>query len=361
MDPEIAKVPTGAKFRLHCQSVFLTYPGVEGVTKALILARFLQAYPKTKWAICCEETYKDGEHAGEPHFHLCAGHSRKYNISTLATLDNIGGTHGNYRSTISIPDAVRYCMKDDKSPAIHGEPPTEKKKRKLSLAQDAVKKIKDGTFKCLEDVWADPAHAPELVKKLGYARVIAMEDAVTKERLAPPKLWNVEEFVAPGFEPSLEIQEWLLLNIRRPRELKQKQLFIWGANTLGKSHLVYSLEKRLHVYSVPKPQGSRMYFDDWKDDKFDVAVMDEFRHQWTITWLNEWLGGYPMGLPQTYKGDYVKRHNVPTIILSNNEPAKCYEKVFTTNPALFEAFCSRLLVVHVTTFIEVFEKNKLQV
>ena len=38
-------------------------------------------------------------------------------------------------------------------------------------------------------------------------------------------------------------------------------------------------------YQIPK----NGYYNDWTDDAFDFAYIDEFKGQISITFLNEWL------------------------------------------------------------------------
>lgn len=77
----------------------------------------------------------------------------------------------------------------------------------------------------------------------------------------------------------------------------------------------------MRIYEIPKDED---FYDYWADDAYDVAILDEFKGQKKIQWLNAWLDGSPCTLRQ--KGaQYVKFYNVPTIIISNFSPHEVYK------------------------------------
>lgn len=80
--------------------------------------------------------------------------------------------------------------------------------------------------------------------------------------------------------------------------------------------------KFLMIYDVPK----NLKFDSYEDGKFDMCMIDEFRGQFTVSFLNEFLQGGRHNLPSRYKQNE-KIDNLPVIILSNERPEVVFHKV----------------------------------
>lgn len=80
------------------------------------------------------------------------------------------------------------------------------------------------------------------------------------------------------------------------------------------------------------------FYDFYFDEKFDLVVLDEFKGQKTIQFLNLWLQGGDMTIRK--KGSqYIKRKNLPMIILSNYSLDDCYKdqlKLSTLRARLLE-------------------------
>jgi len=137
------------------------------------------------------------------------------------------------------------------------------------------------------------------------------------------------------------IARWLSTNLRVTRPLRTPQLWIQGPPRSGKTSLIHWLEDvfRLHIYYWPKDEK---WWDGYADDRYDVIVMDEFFAQKTITELNQILSGDRMALSRRGRCPYVKRKNLPVIILSNFHPECCYHK---SSPAALAPLLDRLLIV----------------
>lgn len=98
------------------------------------------------------------------------------------------------------------------------------------------------------------------------------------------------------------------------------------------------------------------WYCDWQDNVYDFALMDEFKANKTIQWLNQWLEGSPMKLKKKgISSGCVKNHNIPTIVLSNYSLEDCYHKVAQFNPIVLDALKGRFQIVEVTQFIKVFQ------
>ena len=157
------------------------------------------------------------------------------------------------------------------------------------------------------------------------------------------------EWVPPSVEgltdANKQIAEWICSNIRQTRAFKAPQLFITGKPNLGKTSLVEWLKKFLSVYLMPTTEE---FYDHYSDD-YDLVVLDEFKGQKTIQFLNEFLQGSSM--PIRKKGSQgIKNKNLPVIILSNYTLEECYRKA--NEDGRLDSLRARLLRVEVDSFID---------
>lgn len=140
---------------------------------------------------------------------------------------------------------------------------------------------------------------------------------------------------------NVEIASWIQKNINAVRVFKQKQLFIWSDGPdVGKTNLVEQLAKHCSVFHVPKTA----FVDGYQSDMFDLVVCDEFKAQFTIQFLNEFVQGSKMHLNQKGTG-HLKKDNPPMIFLSNCSLSQCYHKSNETGQ--FKALASRFLEIEV--------------
>lgn len=97
------------------------------------------------------------------------------------------------------------------------------------------------------------------------------------------------------------------------------------------------------------------WYCDFQNNCFDFAILDEFKANKSIQWMNSWLEGARMKLKKKgLAAGYVKTHNLPTIVCSNYSLEECYHKVAQFNPAVLDALKGRFKIIEVTTFINVF-------
>lgn len=143
------------------------------------------------------------------------------------------------------------------------------------------------------------------------------------------------------------IMRWLALNLfGEPRTLRQPQLYLYGPPMMGKSTLISILETYLKVY---KPSYRIHWWDEF-DNNTQMLVLDEFKGQLPVTFLNTVLDGQRGVVIPRRNGDFVKNVNIPVIVLSNYPPYEVYQS--NENIA---AFVTRFTIVNVTTFIHIFE------
>lgn len=148
--------------------------------------------------------------------------------------------------------------------------------------------------------------------------------------------------------PSQKIVKWINKNVFQKREFKQKQLYVHGPPNMGKTSMVHYLSKYCSINHVPPNED---YYDAWEDDLYDLAVIDEFRGGKTVQWMNVFLEGSPM--PLRKKGSqYLKRQNIPVIVLSNFTLEEAYSNVSKFQPERLESIKARLEVIEVSEYIE---------
>jgi len=141
------------------------------------------------------------------------------------------------------------------------------------------------------------------------------------------------------------ICDWLALNIKTIRGPAQEHLYLYGATSLGKTSLIAKLRTMLRVYDIPPGED---FYDFYEDGKYDLAVLDEFKANKTIQWLNSWLQGHTMIL-RVKGAQKVKKDNLPTIIVSNYSPEECYTKTNKISTLL-----RRVTIVNVKTPINLY-------
>lgn len=156
-------------------------------------------------------------------------------------------------------------------------------------------------------------------------------------------VWTPPIYEGPVPELHL-LTDWLTRNILTTRNFRQEQLFLSGPPAIGKTTLILQLARFLRIYNIPTDED---FYDDWEDGSYDLAVMDEFKANKTVQWLNRWLDGSMMPLKK--KGSqYLKRKNIPTIILSNYTLEECYSNALQKDARFYvalQALQSRLTCI----------------
>ncbi len=345
----MSEVRKRSGFRWNVSRFFLTWPQVEAeddMPASLIISKsisWLQAKDiKVKWMVACREKHEDGE----LHYHMGLQAMKSVQSSDPKLFDGLFKKYGNYaKMKGSTKQCVKYLTKagDYDSYGINVEAVMAKKK--AQTADACVEMIKDG--KSLADIW-DKMPSYVLGCKRKIQECIAFEKSLKRQRVV--KQWtgiDFEKFIAEEHnEAERRIAKWLDNNLFKPRDFKQKQLYIWGDTNLGKTTLSNTLQMYTRVYSIPREED---FYDFYDDDRYDVAVLDEFKASKTVQWLNEWLQGAPMVLRA--KGFQIeKAQNLPTIILSNYPLEEIYTHVEDNK---LETLRGRLLEVHVEKFIEI--------
>jgi len=324
-------------FRMQGKNFILTFPQCD-TKKEVAVERLEQKWKDDlKGYIVCEENHKDGT----PHLHVFLQFKEKIRTSKKDYFDFIGGKHGNYQVAKSVRGSVEYVTKAGNYVAKGVDVESIKKKR-ASKSTEVAKMLMEG--KSMAEVNAvDPGYVMINKRKLEeYQSWIECENSKkSKIDWIPPKLDGLTD-------ANKQIAEWISKNIRQPRAFKAQQLFIHGPRNLGKTSLIEWLEKSLSVYHVP--MGEEFY--DLYSDDYDLVVMDEFKGQKTIQWMNMFLQGSPMNIRK--KGAQVmKKKNLPVIILSNYSLGECYPKA--RDDGRLNTLECRLEIVEIDSFIDFYQ------
>jgi len=319
-------------FRLQCKCFYGTWPQCDMSNQAL-LDNALRLLPPCEWAVVASEAHKDGT----PHLHGIFYFKEKCDLKDAnPTLDLIASKHGNYQGAKSPKKVLRYVCKDGNFVSF-GDVPDFKPKDSINQ-QLAEILLKGGTYSDCVTVNAG-------VSMLQKRKLEEFESWVIRKKQRE----DLEVWVPPPdhSDPNIQlIVEWLRDNIKKPRSPRQKQLFVCGPPGIGKTRLIGQLSRFLRIYHLPKEEN---FYDEWENGCYDLAVLDEFKSHKKLQWLNNWLDGSVMCIPQKGK-QTLKKDNIPTIILSNYTLEEQYKESVGR-----DALIQRLTCVAVVSDFNIFE------
>jgi len=159
--------------------------------------------------------------------------------------------------------------------------------------------------------------------------------------------WTVLQETKEWGPSWLKVIRWLNFMIRQPSHHigRPRHLFVHGNTRLGKTtRLINPLKERLHCYMLTKDELQNM---PWRDD-YDLCIMDDFKGQKSIIWMNEFLGSKNM-LMQVPGGTHMRKTRiVPTIVISNFPLARYYPLGANCEDESFNALKDRFIEVELT-------------
>lgn len=280
---------------------------------------------------------------GNSHLHCAIWLKSVVDLSGADCLDHLGGSHGDYRSMRNQKKCLEYVTKDGDyiTHCMSVEELLKAWDKKKSVqANEVAIAIRDGGN--VSDV---ESRYPGFFL-MNKRKIEEYHGWIQRKKAKPQLRWHpLIHKMSYSTETSM-IVGWLNSNILKERQLRQKQLYIWGLPGLGKTYLIEKLSERLRVYFIPREDWET----DYEDGLYDVAVIDEFKGQKTLQWMNQWLDGQQMRLKQKGVDGGVKRQRIPTIILSNKDPRAVYHN---TDIVYVDAFLDRLTVVNVVSMIDI--------
>lgn len=328
------------RFRMQGKNFILTFPQCD-TTKEVACERL-----ESKWKddmkgyVVCEEKHEDGS----PHLHVFLQFKEKKNVCKQDEFDFIGGKHGDYQVAKSVSGSIKYVTKDGNYVAKGVD--VEAIKTKGKKMSDKIAELIDQGKSLAEVKEEERGYFLMNKRKIEeYATWVECEKAKkSKMDWIPPKLDGLTD-------ANKQIAEWLCKNIRQNRAFKAPQLFITGKPNLGKTSLVEWLNKSLSVYLMPMEEE---FYDQYSDD-YDLVVLDEFKGQKKITFLNQFLQGSAMSIRK--KGSQgLKQKNIPVIILSNLTLETCYRKA--NEDGRLDSLRARLEIVEVDSFIDFYHNHE---
>ncbi|AMH87770.1 replication-associated protein [Pacific flying fox faeces associated circular DNA virus-15] len=324
-------------FRLRGTQFILTFPQCD-VKKEVAAERIDIAWGKDLTGyVVCEENHKDGT----PHLHVYLKFENRKSFSKVDCFDFIGQKHGNYQVVRSTLKSIEYVTKGGNYVA-KGVDVESIKKKKAPKNQEIAKMLLDG--KSMAEINEDHCGYVMINKR----KIEEYETWVKCEKIKKSKIDWIPPSLDGLTDANLQIATWICSNIRQNRAFKAPQLYIHGPRNLGKTSLVEWLERSLSVYHMPTMED---FYDLYSDD-YDLVVIDEFKGQKTIQFLNQFLQGSVMPIRKKgSQGD--KSKNLPVVILSNYTLSECYVKA--ANDGRLNTLECRLEIVEVDSFIDFYK------
>ncbi len=329
--------------QIQGKKFFLTFPQCS-VDPKLALTRLTFKYPCI-WAIVSQESHLDGT----PHLHVVFNLKDKAIFTDPNRWDFIAMKHGNYQIAKHILKVVKYVTKDGNYESYKIDVPTwlmsHQTKNGASFELVASLMKAGNSLEQIDDLHPGMV-ARNLVKLQKYDKFLLSK----KRKLASAELkqWRALDISALDQDFRL-LGIWMNNNLHgSPRLFKQKQLWLWGNTNLGKTSMVMKLMKYFRTYMIPTDVS---HLDDYHDDDYDLLVMDEYKGQKSITWLNGFAQGSHFPVHRRYSGT-MKIKNLPLIVLSNYSIEQAYDKVNMYNPERLFPLKSRFEVINVLKFID---------
>lgn len=337
-------VPPARNFRLNAKNLFLTYPQCEEHPDFLI--EQCRAYwgEDLQWVVCGREQHQDGN----DHLHVVIGLKKKVNLRNADCLDFLAGKHGDYRSMGSKKKALEYATKDGDYEEWGIETSVYLEAQRSHKSQQSVK-VAEGvmngdTLASLNGQFPGffLMNLPKIQTYQSWFETMQSLDSGNLKdfpTIFPLGLSNTE----------VRILTWIGGNlIGRPhRAFSSKQLFLYGITSLGKTSLLILLAKFFRIFWTPMDED---FYDGYSDKDYDLIVMDEFKAQKKITWLNGFVQGSPHKL-RIKGGQIMKRKNLPVIVTSNYRIAGCYYKAAELGSVALAALQRRFEEVELTSNI----------
>lgn len=328
------------KFTLQAKRYFLTYPKCD--KEKSVVCDYLSTQLGAHQVLVSEEKHEDGS----PHLHVFLSFEKAKRVSKADFFD-VDGFHPNIQTVKNMKECIKYITKDDKEPAQYNFDYKAVINGKSSKFAVVAQKILDGMslFKLNEE---EPGFVLQHKRKIEeYEAWVAMK----RPRL---DLLPWELLPVPAFGPERQIAEWCNSNLFKPRPLKSPQLYIFSPPNCGKTTFVQFLERFCRIYYMSLLED---FYDFYDDDSYDLVVIDEFKGQKTIQFLNQFLDGQTCTI-RIKGGQRIKRRNIPVIILSNWPLNHVYSGAIDKHGHdAIAPLIARLEIVSVNSFIKFYNKE----
>ena len=329
----------------------------EEVTQKIVdFIKSVESAPDVKSCLCTVESHADGN----PHVHAVVIFNKKWHIRNCRVLDDLFGVHPNIQPVRNLRDVVTYVTKTQIYYSWNFDVKSVLGKQN-NKGDIIARKIISGEWTFKDCVEHEPGYA--LLHKHLIDDFIAYAEAAKNLEIIRPELtqgilectWSDGQPVTIG-DPVHLLNSWLRMNILQNREIRQKQLWLWGSTGTGKNRLISHLEQYLRAYWVCLDE---MWSDMYNDEHFDLIVLDEYNAQRKIQWLNRFVSGQPVPLSRRRRAPIMKRKNLPVIILSNFNICGVYKNTDITDAGLV-ALQDRFIEIEINeNFIPIEMINKI--
>ncbi len=328
-----------SRYKLSAKNLFLTYPQCN-IKKEEVSLRITEFFEENlSWCVVAEEDHKDGT----PHIHCIIALKERVQVHREDYFDFLTGKHGNYQGCRNVTKVLTYVTKDNEYVQVNIdvlEFLRLRKAKKSTKSAIIAQYIIDGNMSLKEIMLLYPGFVMMHQRKIRDFQTLV--SVINKPK---KKDWIGASVLCTENNRDSDIARWLNKNIKKKRKFKQEQLYIWGDTNMGKTSLIEKLSDYLDIYYLPAED----YYDTYLDNSYDLVVMDEFKGQKRVSFLNQFLQGSTMPLPK--KGSqYVKCQNLPCIFLSNYSLRNAYKNIDYTSTCAFE---SRFQEIYVDEFIMV--------
>ena len=285
------------------------------------------------FSLVCKEKHADGE----PHLHAVISLERRVDITDSRKLDEIAGSHGNYRVVRSLVAAKKYCEKDGVYYVVG------------HLKQGAVKdRVTDVIALRIKEDGASYATIANDFPGFALLHGNLIKSFVAEQTRSQclnrslKKSWSPIDVQTSWPKSWRQIATWLNANMDCVRPPRKKQLYLWGPSRTSKSSLLKWLSSFFTVFEIPKLNG---FVDGFADD-YEVLYFDEFAGQHPLSWLNRFVEGYSVEL-NVKGGSVTKKKNHPVIIVSNASLQHWYRAQLES---ILQPLLNRFLSVEVGTY-----------
>lgn len=307
-------------FRFQARAIFLTYAQCPVPKEhALTMLRTKLGEAEGTRYLIGQEKHADGNF----HLHVYVERSRMIE-STRANFmdlewqreggDDVITYHPNIESPRNRSTVKTYVTKDDNNPTVWPEDWEWKgpNKRKGKW-EEATPKLLEGMTE--RDLLKEmPAFVLGNLRQVKEA--VSFLRMQTSQALIPPLAeflnWELPLDFGLGKSHSFHTVWSVLRGNLTNMEFGRRQLYLRGDTGIGKSTFLRHLMMCIRAYLIPTED----FYDLYEDQLYDLSVIEEFKGQKPIQWLNQWLDGATLNVRK--KGSQaVKLKAIPTIILSN--------------------------------------------
>lgn len=327
---------TPKNFRKEGTQWYLTYPKAgQEKTASEWLETLLTFLKDNKLEVSCAIVAKEKHKDGDPHLHMVFKLKETKRLRDCRFWDPIVGKHCNIGNCRNFTEKVLYTAKDGDfaTHELDVEALRAAQKNKTAYGFESCAKDLNAGHTIEEVNDKSPGFVLQHAPKLEY--YMSLKEGWSAEKEKPALPWNRCRAQNGSSFNNTRIANWLnnnLFKTLKERGDPIKQLWIKGESQIGKSTLASQLVSYARVYDMPMD-------GDWYDGftgNYDLIVIEEFKGQKPVTWMNRFCDKFGMHLNQRKKKPYRYNGGIPVIVMSNLPPATkgevkgCYTNITET-------------------------------